>query len=484
MDSREQIRKRVLPRRVRRLIEAERGPERPLSAEAETQLDRSSLIDLARKSVNGAVMYPLLTGSVIAATGLHQRSGWLSLLLLALLTAQAVHRVLVSRRVLSGNHRPGDRTRIRLSMHSMGWTFALFCVLAIGTDGTVDSGFFAIVLMVGFTLGGALIIAQEGPHAWLFALGVMLPPLGAITVTRPPHALVIGVCFGLCMIFVLRISRVLHDEYWLAQIRRTVLRQQSIELRAAQEAAEQAVETQEEFVRNISHEMRTPMNGVLGMLELAQVTDNVDEIRELLTHAQRSAETMVSLVDTLLAFGGEIEHLPVRREVFDPAVLGRDVLDTYRHRAESKEIELVLQTGDHLPGQIECDRERLRQLLDALVSNAIKFTADGRVTLRLDAQRQDSEWSLKGEVEDTGIGIAPEHREKIFEPFRQLDTGVTRAYDGLGIGLPVARRLAKQLHGWLDVDSVLGRGSRFFFEVAVQAAEAAEPAESASGAGI
>ena len=257
----------------------------------------------------------------------------------------------------------------------------------------------------------------------------------------------------------------------------TQRKQDEAKLHSATQAAEAGSRAKSQFLANMSHEIRTPMNGVLGMIELLLNTELNERQLRLAQTVQQSGTALLKIINDVLDFSKiEAGKLELEMIDFDLRRTAEEVVNLFAESAQAKRIELILHVEEAIPPALRGDPGRLRQILTNLIGNAIKFTDQGEVVVRVGLARNGGDHVVvRFEVSDSGIGIEPEAQARIFDAFSQADGSTTRKYGGTGLGLTICKHLAALFRGEIGVASQPGRGSTFWFTAALEKQSGAEP---------
>jgi PAS domain S-box-containing protein len=260
----------------------------------------------------------------------------------------------------------------------------------------------------------------------------------------------------------------------------TQRKQLEIDIAKALELAEGASAAKSDFLANMTHELRTPLTAIIGFAEVLRRSGGLTTTStRQVGHILDASNTLLSVVNDVLDFSRlEAGGLELDPGPFDPAAMASSCAALVEERATAKGLVLRVKTPKGLK-PMNLDGPRLSQVLLNFLSNAVKFTSHGAITVALRQTVEGDQAVLRGEVIDSGIGIAPEHRENIFDRFSQADAAVSRRFGGTGLGLAISRRIIERMDGRIGVDSAEGQGSTFWFEVRGPLAELAAPEEEA-----
>jgi signal transduction histidine kinase/ActR/RegA family two-component response regulator len=340
--------------------------------------------------------------------------------------------------------------------------WSLFAGLALQVYGLSFSSVYVFAGLVAMLFGAAAVLSPDLTIGRPFTVGCLLPlwAWGITSQEAETGGMITTATIGLFAVTTMQTRQ--HQTLCHGILALLQLERQAEELQAAKESAEQANLSKTMFLANISHEIRTPLSGVIGLTNLLAETTLEPWQRELVDNVQSSGELLLALVNDVLDFSkitaGKLE---VTESEFELRHALRDTVAPFRQIAAKKELEVRLEIPDTAPVWVAGDVVRVRQVLSNLIGNAVKFTAQGCITVTIAGGSRDSWWTFA--VSDTGIGIRPEAIGRLFQRFSQADGSTTRRFGGTGLGLAISKRLVELMGGKIGAESIPGQGSRFWF---------------------
>ncbi len=357
--------------------------------------------------------------------------------------------------------------------NARGWRLAFCATLVcfssawglLSCDSYITNGFshwnslLLTFCVLGISFGAIVSLTPRPLYLYCHVLPLLIPPI-VVDLSLGGNGYRMALINLVCLAFLLAQGRQLSAQY-----RKTFEDRRLLE--SAKKMAEAANEAKGHFLANISHELRTPMNGIIGMTELALDTELSSEQRDLLETSRNSAISLLYLLNDVLDFSNmEAKSVQLASAKFDPAKLVAETARMFENLAQQKGLSFHCEISPGIPSEVTGDPARLRQILVNLLGNALKFTPAGSVLVQAIVESSDSdEIRIRFAVTDTGIGIPREKQSVIFQPFAQADGSMTRKYGGTGLGLSISMRLVELMGGRMWLASEPGKGSTFHFSV-------------------
>ena len=360
------------------------------------------------------------------------------------------------------------------NVRNVAWFFLIFTYLAMASVPLIAGGMFSraaffllpwavmATLFLGWKEGVAAAVLVFCTYLVLhFMYRAILPSVYDISAEMISGWLIIAL--SLTLLVLTTGAAIFQREMERAAVN---MERAAIKLSEARFDAEAANRAKSEFLAKMSHEIRTPMNGVLGLAEMLEKTKLTDEQRLFTETISSSGASLLAIINDVLDVSRiEAGRVSLKNEPFELKGFVEQISMLFKLRASQSQLDLHMDFDERLPTYVVGDAGRIRQVLVNLIGNAIKFTEEGHVKLKVSGQATTSMVDLAFTVEDSGIGIPADKIGVIFENFEQVETSTTRRYDGAGLGLPISQQLAQAMGGAIDVTSVQGKGCTFTFKV-------------------
>ncbi|MEM7350925.1 MAG: ATP-binding protein [Acidobacteriota bacterium] len=439
-----------------------------LSAKDLAELERHADRSMARNSRTGIATYPCAVLLLASSSSFASDHPLLVAGLVACSLAVAALRAHLVWQFDPIYQRQPRRWQLRFALGVVAAT--LLWSLA-GSSATFFYGvswisFLAVLMSVTIASMATIVYARSQTLVLVLGLAMLGPHIAVGLLIDSQEGLWISAALAAFLAYIGLTGRHFHNELWKGLVEAKILARQAADLDRARVTAEAARASHGEFLATLSHEIRTPLGGILGLSELLATSSDRQDWERFSRVIHSTAESLMSLVDSILDFSKiEASKLELEATDFSLRRMLREIIEMHSPRASHKGIRLTTELGPDLPDWLVGDALRLRQVLVNLLGNAIKFTQDGHVTLRVSAQRRsDTPW-LRFEVEDTGVGIEETAQSDLFVAFEQADSSITRRFGGTGLGLAICSSLVKLHGGDIGFDSTPGVGSTFWVEL-------------------
>ncbi len=429
-------------------------------------------LDLATRSVIGSHLYFILLSIFIFATGYHQTNpfvayGGLTFHLLLLLFRFTLY--LKFEQIF--NYNPSlwhSLFRLATITVAIGWS--CFFIFVLNQNGMSNLLVLGLIATVGTVGGGTATLSGDRNLVVSYQLSMLWPLSAALFMQKTNMGYALAAMLFIGSFYLMAVARQFHKEYLIRLDTERTLTERAKELSIARKEAEKANQAKSDFLANMSHDIRTPMNGIIGMTRFALDTELTPDQQKYLENIKVSADGLMGLLNDILDLSKiEAGQLLMERHDFSVSSMLGNIVSMMTFAAREKGLELTLQNDTPGPSVfVKGDELRLRQILVNLIGNSIKFTDKGSVTLKvISEKREDNKVGLHFVVIDSGIGIPADKQEMIFSSFSQGDASTTRKFGGTGLGLTICKQLVEMMGGKIWVESSVGQGTTFHFTVAL-----------------
>lgn len=436
--------------------------------------------DLAARGRLGSVMYIVIWLLIMLVTSVWQDWPLLSVSILALLTSAGLLRTYYSIRFTTLFQRnPIFWYKIyTLSVLFTALIWGVITALAFWFYTQEWTGFFIGFSTAGIVSGGAVSLSTHRRlQQWYISLMLTPATVTLMFFVGGVAALSLSILFAFDIVYLSITGKRLHHEYWSNLKSNDLLSSRAVELEEAKAKAEELDKTKSIFLGHINHELRTPLNSIIGFARLLGRSQNMSsQDKEYVNVINNSGNYLLKLINHVLDLSKiETGNTVLNATDFSLRELLKELENMFSIRANKKHISLSFKVSNNVPTHISCDELKLRQILTNLLGNAIKFTENGGVTLKVSLSSdvkpvKNNGITLRFIISDTGVGIASQDIPEIFKSFTQAAAGRTKS-EGSGLGLTICSKLIEMMGGSITVESSVGKGSDFQFEVDVQLAE-------------